>query len=901
MRNTKLPPELQTAWEAIEGYANEYGLDTFPISFEVVDYRTLYEIAAFGGFPTRYPHWRWGMEFDQLIKGHTYGLSIIYELVINNNPSYAYLLEGNDIATQKMVMAHVAGHVDFFKNNFWFSHTNRHMLDTMANHAVRIGNLIDRVGYEQVENFIDVCLSLDNLIDYHAPYIRRPESQTPVPITEDDEDEEETVSGLPVDRAYMKGYINPPEFLEEQRKRLTEEQNRLRKFPENPQRDVLLFLLAFAPLERWQRTILEIIRDEAYYFAPQMMTKILNEGWACLTAGSLLVTEHGLLPIEEIVERRLPIAVSDGETPRAIYDWAKFEDRATVRVRTRRGFEVEGSATHRLLLPDGTWRRMDELVLGDEVALGAGPDLWPSAYVALDWTPPRRMTLEHVASAANVNLSTVIRYRNGMRGRHSAHLAPLVADYDRGVAVLGMSQDVRRLPIRIPTVVDEDLAAFLGYLVGDGHISERKRVIGLTTGDEEQAERFAALAKQLFGLRASRCWDEGRWRVNLHSRDVENFLKHLGLRTGVAARIKDVPQAILRSPRSVVAAFLRAYFDCDGYTGDMGVILSTASTRLAQTTQLLLLNFGILSTRRQQADGCWHVHITGTSAKVYVEQIGFGLARKQEALRRYVEDRHFFKREGWRDTVVAIEHGRADVYDISVGHTHRYAAQGFVNHNSYWHSEIMTKKAADPSEIVDFADHHSGVVATSPGRLNPYKLGLELLRDIEERWDKGRFGKEWEECDDLEAKRNWNRPTNLGRQKIFEVRRFHNDITFIDEFLTPEFALEQKLFTFQYNRDTDLYEIASREFAEIKQKLLYRLTNFGQPFIYVAEGNYGNRGDLYLQHRHEGVDLRLDYARDTLRNIQHIWKRPVFLETIFDDKKRLLGYDGRDYSDRRID
>ena len=77
MRNTRLPPALQAAWDEIEGYAHEYGLDFFPISFEVLDYRTLYEVAAFGGFPTRYPHWRWGMEFDQLIKGHTYGLSII--------------------------------------------------------------------------------------------------------------------------------------------------------------------------------------------------------------------------------------------------------------------------------------------------------------------------------------------------------------------------------------------------------------------------------------------------------------------------------------------------------------------------------------------------------------------------------------------------------------------------------------------------------------------------------------------------------------------------------------------------------------------------------------------------------------------------------------------------------
>src|SRR5205085_10578973 len=232
-------PELQAAWEEIEAHARDYGLDFFPIIYEVLDYRTLYETAALGGFPTRYPHWRYGMEYDQLIKGHVWLGSTIYEMVINTNPSYAYLLEGNEMVTQKMVMAHVSGHVDFFKNNMWFAHTNRKMLDEMANHGSRIQRLVDRYGYEIIEDFIDTCLSLDNLIDYHAPYIRRAESQTPQPLVE--EQEEEVVEGLMVDRSYMKGFINPPEFLERQRKRLEEEHKRARRFPEHPQKVILLF------------------------------------------------------------------------------------------------------------------------------------------------------------------------------------------------------------------------------------------------------------------------------------------------------------------------------------------------------------------------------------------------------------------------------------------------------------------------------------------------------------------------------------------------------------------------------------------------------------------------------------------------------------------------------------
>jgi stage V sporulation protein R len=898
MKSTRLPPELQAAWEEIEGFARDYGLDFFPTIFEVLDYRTLYETAALGGFPTLYPHWRFGMEYDQLIKGHVWLGSTIYEMVINTNPSYAYLLEGNEMVTQKMVMAHVSGHVDFFKNNMWFAHTNRKMLDEMANHGARIQRLVDRYGYEPIEDFVDTCLSLENLIDYHAPYIKRPESQTPQPIV--GEEEPDLVEGLKVDRGYMKDYINPPEFLEQQRKHLEEERQRARHFPEHPQKDILLFLLNYAPLERWQHTILEIIRDEAYYFAPQGMTKILNEGWACVAAESLVFTADGIQTMKSIVDNQQAVRISDGEAPQRIYDWARFANYETVRVQTRRGLELEGSFNHRVMLPDGTWRRLDELKLGDDVRIGGGADLWAQTYVPLDWQPQRRVTLQQIAVQAQVDIETVIRYRQGVRGKHSAMLAPMVAEYETGVATLGLTQ-ARRQSITWPAVVDEKMAALLGYLVGDGHISEVKRTIGLTTGDDEQANSFVALVRELFDLDVQRRWDPNRWRLSFSSQDVQDLLKHLGLKTGVAARIKEVPEVILRSPKTVVSAFLRALYDCDGYAGDAGVILSTSSEALGKVVQLLLLNFGILAYRRPQQDGCWHIHTTGTSAALFYEQIGFGLKRKQEALRKYIQQRQWFKREDWTDEIVAIERRRADVYDISVEETHRYAAQGFINHNSFWHSEIMTRKALRDQEVIDFADHHSGVVATHPGRLNPYKLGLELLRDIEDRWNKGKFGKEYENCEDIAAKRNWDQQLGLGRQKLFEVRRLYNDVTFIDEFLTPEFALEQKLFSFRYNRDTDLYEIASREFKEIKEKLLFRLTNFGQPFIYVEDGNYNNRGELYLRHRHEGVDLKMDYARDTMRNIHKIWTRPVHLETSVDDKKRLITFDNKDFSERKID
>jgi stage V sporulation protein R len=217
---------------------------------------------------------------------------------------------------------------------------------------------------------------------------------------------------------------------------------------------------------------------------------------------------------------------------------------------------------------------------------------------------------------------------------------------------------------------------------------------------------------------------------------------------------------------------------------------------------------------------------------------------------------------------------------------------------TYWHSKILTEKCLKNHEIIDYADRHSGTLGNRPGMINPYKLGLELFRDIEDRWNKGKFGKEYEECDDFIKKKDWNRNLGLGREKIFEVRKLYNDINFIDTFLTKEFCEEQRLFTYEYNNKTKRYEIADRDFKEIKEKLLFSLTNLGQPHIYVEDGNYENRGELYLSHRHEGIDLKIGYAKDTMVNIHKIWKRPVHVETKIGERKVLLTFNGKEHLER---
>jgi stage V sporulation protein R len=505
---TALPNYLRDEQKRIEEFARSAGLDIFPTIFEVLSYDQMNEIAAYGGFPTRYPHWRWGMEYERLSKSHEYGLSKIYELVINNNPAIAYLLEGNSLVDQKLVMAHVYAHIDFFKNNFCFRMTShgrdpqsgadvRKWIDAMANHGAIIRKWANRMGLETVEQFIDACLSLENLIDPQKPFL--PKEISPSTSEEEEPPETPEVPLLRVDREYMESFINPEEFVASQKKKLAEEAEQAQRFPTEPHRDVLGFLLDNAPLQRWERECLAVIRTEAYYFLPQMQTKIMNEGWA-----------------------------------------------------------------------------------------------------------------------------------------------------------------------------------------------------------------------------------------------------------------------------------------------------------------------------------------------------------------------------------------------------------------SYWHSRLMTENICDASEIVDYADRCASVLATSPGQLNPYKLGIELFRHIEDRWNRGQFGKEWDDCEDWELRRHWDRRTGLGREKIFEVRALYNDVTFIDEYLTEDFVFDQKMYSFGYNQRNDRWEIESRTFQDVKNQLLTSLTNAGNPIISVVDANHGNRSELLLEHTHQGADLRLDWAKEVVKALCRVWTRPVQIHTIVDEKPTAIRFDGKDHSQKSL-
>src|SRR5687768_10837612 len=146
--------DLEAAVEQIWQIAQDFGLDPYPTNFEIVPATVMYEVGSYA-LPGRYSHWTFGKAYNRMKMMYDFGLSKIYEVVINSNPSYAFLLETNSPIQNKLVIAHVLGHVDFFKNNAYFSHTNRRMVDDAAMHARRMAEYEFQYGRKVVEEFLD--------------------------------------------------------------------------------------------------------------------------------------------------------------------------------------------------------------------------------------------------------------------------------------------------------------------------------------------------------------------------------------------------------------------------------------------------------------------------------------------------------------------------------------------------------------------------------------------------------------------------------------------------------------------------------------------------------------------------------------------------------------------------
>jgi stage V sporulation protein R len=900
----RMHKELKEVLPEIFKACTDFGLDFFPTIIELVPYDVMSELASYGGFPVRYPHWSFGMEYEQMSRGYEYGQYRISEMVTNVNPCVIYCMDSNTLVNNINVIVHALGHNHFFKNNIFFSMTNRGMMNKMANHGTRIRKYMARWGKETVTAFIDHCLRLDTLIDPAKAW----QDKVIKDVVIRDEREYEFPDRIRADHNYMDDWVNSTERIEKQKldiqKREVAKQIGLL---EEPDRDIFGFLKENAPLKPWQQDIISMLYEESLYFAPQRATKTGNEGAACGKFDTLVLTNQGYIKLGEIVEQKLDVKVHDGVKLRSVIDWFKFENRKCFRITTKRGYVFEGSDTHRMLDENFEWNKISDLKEGSKLYLTNNNRVWTGQHIRIYWTN-NKFTKSLLGISEEYNISRDRLYN--IISNNNFDILPENIRHDLEIYLSEKElykidgNSLNRKEITVPKTMSEDLASFCGYLIGDGHISDIGRSFGLTTGDEEQADDFIRLTKSLFGLDCSKKWDSssknGRWRIKAYSKNLRDFLVYLGHYTGVCAQNKQIPAMILSSPQSVMSAFLRSYFDCDGCASlEAGIILSTSSSKLAEQVQIILLNYGILSTKRIKvkegfADN-YHVIITSESARIFYNEIGFGLSRKQNKLKKYINKKHMNNtRQSWSDEVVSIEAiGEDTVYDISVEGSHRYAAQGFINHNSYIDFSIMCRKGLcalgqkdDGSGIVEYAKHKAAVLGGEYSQ-NPYKMGFELLMDIEDRWDKGKFGREYEECQNIYEKEKWDKKLGLGKEKVFEVIEHYNDILMIAEFFTPEFCEKKKFFEY-VKKPNGEWEISSRDFRKIKKKLLQKYTNGGLPDVRLVDHNHRGDGWMLLQHYYDGMELYIPYVNETLESLYRIWQNKVALVTKNKDGEEIV-------------
>ena len=258
---------LHYAIDEITEIATDFGLDFYPMRYEICPAHIIYTFGAYG-MPTRFTHWSFGKQFHKMKLHYDLGLSQIYELVINSNPCYAFLLDTNSLIQNKLIIAHVLAHCDFFKNNARFSNTRSDMVESMTATAERIATYEVIHGKDEVERFLDAVLAIQEHIN---PSIIKPDK-----VAEELKEEAEKK------KVSRKGPYDDLWGLDEDEddNAITPSQSK-KKTPPKPEKDILLFIEQHSrELEEWQRDILTMMREEMLYFWPQLETKIMNEGWA---------------------------------------------------------------------------------------------------------------------------------------------------------------------------------------------------------------------------------------------------------------------------------------------------------------------------------------------------------------------------------------------------------------------------------------------------------------------------------------------------------------------------------------------------------------------------------------------------------------------------------------------
>lgn len=296
----RIPDEILKEIPGIFKACRDWGLDFYPTVVEFLDYDGISEVAAYGGFPVRFPHWSWGEQYEELSRGYEFGMHRIYEMVINTNPCYIYCLDSNTWVDHVTVIAHATGHNDFFKNNIFFSPTSQNMMNELANHGTRIRKYIAEWGKEDVGRFIDKVMSIETLLDPAKAWLKRRQRE-PIPEIRRQYNHPRRLK-IEKGHEHMEDWINTKDYIDSEKKRIREEE--LKKnigLFQGVDKDIFGYLKDNAPMKPWQEDIISMLYEESMYFAPQGQTKMLNEGWAS-KVDSEMMARYGLAKDDGIVE-----------------------------------------------------------------------------------------------------------------------------------------------------------------------------------------------------------------------------------------------------------------------------------------------------------------------------------------------------------------------------------------------------------------------------------------------------------------------------------------------------------------------------------------------------------------------------------------------------------------------
>ena len=243
--------ELQGWDDKICKIAKEkYDLDWFPIEYEILNYHEMIGAMAYVGLPTHYRHWSFGKSFERTITRYNLGMEgLPYEMIINSNPSIAYLMLENPTSTHLLTMAHCVGHSDFFKNNRMFKETDpTNVISRFKAAGKRVQSYIEdpNIGIDKVEEILDACHSIQYQLPRTPGIKRKTEAQAK-------------------EELFMRtnGLLNVENGL-------VQKDYNLLGFIKKNARD----------LEDWEQDLIEMVETRSLYFMPQAQTKIMNEGWA---------------------------------------------------------------------------------------------------------------------------------------------------------------------------------------------------------------------------------------------------------------------------------------------------------------------------------------------------------------------------------------------------------------------------------------------------------------------------------------------------------------------------------------------------------------------------------------------------------------------------------------------